>query len=315
MKHIIEYITKRIFTIANGLFVVFWLIQLIPDKPYKVADYPQATLIFITTVEVLFLTVSFLQKKDQTRQVLTDIVAVVYGILIFWILTTVKLSLVAPVRQAIFPPPGAVLQQFAIDFSKILVNVKASLTLIFKAYLTALAIGLPLGLFVGWNARASAVTGYITKFISSISPIVYIPYAIVLLPTFRSAATFVVGVASFWPIFTCAMNGVRNVEKRLIDSAKMLCVNKFTMLFRVVLPAALPQVFIGCNQGLGGSFILIVMAEMIGARSGLGFYVNNYANFGNYTNSMTGVIAIGIVVTFVTFLFNSLQRYLLRWKQ
>jgi NitT/TauT family transport system permease protein len=54
---------------------------------------------------------------------------------------------------------------------------------------------------------------------------------------------------------------------------------------------------------------------MIGARSGMGYYVNNYANFGNYTNALAGVITIGVVVTIVTFLFNLLSKYLLRWKQ
>jgi len=315
MKHIMEYIVKRIFTITNGLFIVFLLIQLIPDKAYRIADNQRYTLFFMVFLQILFLTVSFLQKKDQTRQVLTDIVGVVYGFFIFWLLATVKLSLVTEAKQAIFPPPGAVLAQFAADFSKILVNVKASLSLILKGYLIAVLLGLPLGLFLGWNARASAVAGYIAKFIGSISPIVYIPYAIVFLPTFHLASMFVIIIASFWPTFACTMSGVRNVEKRLVDSARMLCVSKFTMLFRIILPAALPQIFIGLNQGLGVSFILLVSAEMIGARNGLGFYVNNYASFGNFTNTLVGVIAIGIVVTFVTFLFNSFQRYLLRWKQ
>jgi NitT/TauT family transport system permease protein len=310
-----NYIAKRLFNITNGLFVIFLLIQMIPDKTYRIADHPRYTLIFIVFLEILFLLLSFLQKKDQTRQVLTDIVAVIYGFFIFWMLATVKLSLVVEAKQAIFPPPGAVLAKFAAGFDEILVNVKFSLSLIFRGYLTAIAIALPLGLFLGWNARVGAVAGYISKFIGSISPIVYIPYLIVLLPTFRMASMFVILIASFWPIFACTMSGVRNVEKRLIDSARMLCVSKFTMLFCIVLPAALPQIFIGCNQGLGVSFILIVSAEMIGARSGLGFYVNNYANFGNFTNALVGVIAIGIVVTFITFLFNAAQRYMLRWKQ
>jgi len=310
-----KYIAKRLLTVTNGLFIIFLLIQLLPDKPYRIADHPRYTLFFIVFLQILFLTVSFIQKKDQTRQVLTDIVGVVYLFFIFWILATVKLSYVSEAKQAIFPPPGAVLEKFTADFDKILVNIQASLTLFFKGYLIAFTVALPLGLFLGWNARSSAVAGYIVKFIGSISPIVYIPYLIVLLPTFHLASMFVIIVASFWPLFACTMGGVRNVEKRLIDSAKMLCVDKFTMLFRIILPAALPQILIGCNQGLGISFILIVSAEMIGARSGLGFYVSNYANFGNYTNALVGVIAIGIVVTFVTFLFNSLQRYLLRWKQ
>jgi NitT/TauT family transport system permease protein len=315
MKNITDYITKRLLTITNGLFIILLLIQRLPDKPYRIADHPRYTLVFIVLLEILFLTISFLQKNDQKRQVLSDIFAVIYGFLIFWILSTIKLALVSEAKQAVFPPPGAVLEQFAADSGKILVNVRASLSLILRGYLIAVAIGLPLGLFLGWNSRASAVAGYIAKFVGSISPIVYIPYAIVLLPTFRLASMYVIIVASFWPTFACTMSGVRNVEKRLIDSARMLCVSKFTMLFRIILPAALPQIFIGLNQGLGVSFILIVSAEMIGARSGLGYYVNNYTNFGNYTNALVGVIAIGIVVTFVTFLFNSLQRYLLRWKQ
>ncbi|MDR1891961.1 MAG: ABC transporter permease subunit, partial [Oscillospiraceae bacterium] len=173
----------------------------------------------------------------------------------------------------------------------------------------------PLGLFLGWNVRIGAAAGYIAKFLGSISPIVYIPYAIVLLPTFRAASVFVIVIASFWPILAGTMSGVLNVEKRIIDSAKTLCVGRFTMLFRIILPASLPQIFIGCNQGLSISFILLVSAEMIGARSGLGYFVNNYANFGNYTTALAGVITIGIVVTVITFLFNLLQRFLLRWKQ
>jgi len=310
-----KYIAKRIFTVTNGLFIVFLLVQLLPNKPYRITDYPRYTVLFIVFLQIIFLTISFFQKKEQTRQVLTDIIGVVYGFFIFWLLVTVKLSLVGEAKQAIFPPPGAVLEKFVADFGTILANIKASLTLIFRGYLIAIVFGLPLGLFLGWNARAGTVAGYITKFISSISPIVYIPYLIVLLPTFRLASMFVIIIASFWPIFACTMSGVRNVEKRLVDSAKMLCVGKFTMLFRIVLPAALPQIFIGCNQGLGVSFILIVSAEMIGGHSGLGYYVNNYANFGNYTNALVGVIAIGVVVTCITFLFNAAQRYLLRWKQ
>jgi len=315
MKYITKYITKRLFGVTNALFIIFLLIQLIPDKPYRIADHPRYTLIFIVFLEVLLLTVSFLIKKDQTRLVLTDIAGVVYGFFIFWLLATVKLSLVSQAKQAVFPPPGAVLQKFVVDSDIMLINIKASLSLIFQGYVIAVALAVPLGLFLGWNIRVGSVAGYVSKFLSSISPIVYIPYAIVLLPTFRSASMFVIIIASFWPTFAGTMSGVQNVEKRLIDSAKMLCVSKFTMLFRVVLPAALPQIFIGCNQGLSVSFILLVSAEMIGARSGLGFYVNNYANFGNYTNALVGVIVIGIVVSFITFLFNSLQRYLLRWKQ
>jgi NitT/TauT family transport system permease protein len=155
---------------------------------------------------------------------------------------------------------------------------------------------------------------YISKFIGAIPPLVYIPYGIALLPTFRSVSVMVIFLASFWPALAGAMSGVLNVDKRIVDTARTLNVGKTTFLFKVMLPAALPEIFIGCNQGLSVSFILLTSAEMIGARSGLGYYVKNFSDLGDYTRIIVGVLVIGIVVTVIVFFFNKLQRRLLRWK-
>ncbi|MDR1514562.1 MAG: ABC transporter permease subunit [Synergistaceae bacterium] len=310
-----KWIMKRILTIPNALFIVLLSIQLIPNKTYRIPDRPIYTVVLAVVLEIILMAISFLVKNGHLRRTFTDVLGIIFAVLIFWVLATVKFDLPGNAKQAVFPPPGAVLEKFALDFSQILINIRDSLALIFRGYLIAVVTAIPLGLFLGWNLRIGAAAGYISKFLSSISPIVYIPYAIVLLPTFRAASVFVIVVASFWPVLASTMSGVLNVEKRIIDSAKTLNVGRFTMLFRIILPAALPQIFIGCNQGLSVSFILLTSAEMIGARSGLGYYVNNYANFGNYTSALAGVITIGIVVTVITFLFNLLQRYLLRWKE
>lgn len=135
------------------------------------------------------------------------------------------------------------------------------------------------------------------------------------MPTFRSVSVFVIFLAAFWPAFAGTMSGVLHVEKKIIDSAKVLNVKKFTMLFKIILPAALPEIFLGCNQGLGVSFILLTSAEMIGASRGIGFYVKQYSDFGDYTRTIVGLIVIGIVVVVITMLFNKLQGYLLRWKK
>jgi NitT/TauT family transport system permease protein len=306
---------KRLLIVPNALFIALLLIQSLPNKPYRVTDKPLYTVILAAAVEAVLLSASFAVKKDRTLRVIADVIGCVFAFLIFWTLATVKFDLPGGAKQAVFPPPGAVLDKFAIDFAQMLVNIRDSVLLISQGYFIGAAVAIPLGLFLGWNARMGDTAGYITKFFSSISPLVYIPYAIVLLPTFRAASVFVIFMATFWPTLASTMSGVLNVEKRIIDSAKTLCVGRFTMLFQIILPAALPQIFIGLNQGLSVSFILLVSAEMIGARSGLGYYVNNYANFGNYTSALAGVITIGVVVTFITFLFNLIQRFLLRWKQ
>lgn len=310
-----KYIAKRLFIIPNGLFIVLLLIQLLPGSATRIADHPECTVVLALILEAILITVSFIVKKEQSLQVFTDIIGFVFAVLIFWVLVTSKLNLLDSAKGAIFPPLGAVLMQFVVDFEIMLVNIYDSLALIIQGYLIGVVIAIPLGLFLGWYARVGAAAGYIAKFLGSISPIVYIPYAIVLLPTFRAASVFVIVAATFWPVLASTMSGVLNVDKRIVDSAKALGVSRLTMLFRIILPASLPQIFIGCNQGLSVSFILLLSAEMIGARSGMGYYVNNYANFGNYTSALAGVFVIGIVITAITFLFNLFQHFLLKWKQ
>jgi NitT/TauT family transport system permease protein len=207
-----------------------------------------------------------------------------------------------------------VLAQFVEDYDKILVNIQSSVGIILQGYLLAIAIAVPLGLFLGWSARLGSAATYISKFLGAIPPIVYIPYGIALLPTFRSVSVFVIFLATFWPVLAGTMSGVMNVDKKTIDSAKVLNVGKFTMLFSVILPASLQQIFIGCNQGLTVSFVLLTSAEMIGAQSGLGYYIKNYSDFGDYTRTLVGLIVIGIVIVAISFAFNKIQKYLLRWK-
>ncbi|GHU68475.1 hypothetical protein FACS1894184_10540 [Clostridia bacterium] len=281
-------------------------------------DSPAHAIGLACLLEVILIVLSYRYRNDKRRGlyfVISDVVGFLYGFLIFWTLAAAKLPSAAGAKGAVFPPPGAVIKALLTDVPATFKNIVDSLSLILQGYAIALAVAIPLGLMLGWHARAGAAASYISKFLSSISPIVYIPYAIVLLPTFRAASVFVIFVASFWPMLAGTMSGVLNVERRILDSARSLGVSQLTMLFRIVLPAALPQIFIGCNQGLSVSFVLLTSAEMIGARSGMGYNVNNYANFGNYTRALAGVLVIGIVVTIITFFFNAMQRYLLRWKQ
>lgn len=302
---------ERYFRFANLLFLILIAVQFLPDK---ITSEPKTSYVlwFAVGIEVLVLAVSSLIKKPQGLNLFLDIVGFLFVILILWTLATAKMNLL---KESLFPPPGRVFYQFTADLDKILVNIRSSLGIIIQGYLLAAVCAIPLGLFIGWSARIGNAATYISKFLSAIPPIVYIPYGIALLPTFRSVSVFVIFLAAFWPILASTMSGVLNVEKKVIDSAKVLNVNQFTMMFSVILPAALPQIFIGCNQGLTVSFILLTSAEMIGARDGLGYYVKNYSDFGDYTRTIVGILVIGIVVTAISFLFNKLQHYLLRWKR
>ena len=302
---------KRFVRVTHILFIVLLGIQFIPDSSTK-ETFTASLIIFISGLEAIVLAASVFIKKEKSLSLILDIVGFIYAFLIIWTLATAKFNIL---NDLLFPAPGKVVHQFVEDRDKIWVNVISSLGTTFEGFILAAVIAIPLGLFIGWSARVGSAASYITKFFSSIPPIVYIPYGIALLPTFRSVSVFVIFLATFWPVFAGTMSGVLGVDKKILDSAKVLNVSRCEMLFSVILPASLQQIFLGCNQGLSVSFILLTSAEMIGARDGMGYYVKYYSDFGDYTRTITGLLVIGFVVIIVTFLFNMLQSYLLRWKK
>ncbi|MBP5361948.1 MAG: ABC transporter permease subunit [Ruminococcus sp.] len=304
-------IAKRYLRVVHLLFIALLLIQLLPDKSTKDV-YTGKLITFAVAAEIIILIISSFIKKEESLKLVVDIASFIFALLGVWSLATAKFNIL---NDLLFPAPGKVIHQFVEDKDKIFINIESSLGTTIKGFLLAVIVAVPLGLFIGWSARVGSAATYITKFFSSIPPIVYIPYGIALLPTFKSVSVFVIFLATFWPVFAGTMSGVLGVDKKIIDSAKVLNVSKPEMLFRVILPASLQQIFLGCNQGLSVSFILLTSAEMIGARDGMGYYVKYYSDFGDYTRTITGLLVIGIVVIAVTFLFNKLQSHLLRWKR
>ena len=241
-----------------------------------------------------------------------DVTSITYGLLLIWELLTTKLGLIDPF---LFPYPEAVLQLFISNLPELLKGLLSSLFLLTSAFALALITSIPLGLIVGWRRRLFHAVHPISKVLSAIPPIVYIPYAIAMLPTFKLASILVIFIGAFWPIFVSTLNATVQIDKHLIDSARMLHIKEKQLLSSIILPAIMPQVLTGCSVGLIFSFILLTSAEMIGATSGIGWYVKYYSDFGDYGKVIVGIIFIGIVVTAVMAIFELIQKRLLCWQQ
>ena len=224
-------VKQRYLRATHLLFLLLIAVQFLPDQVKKDPETAYV-LWFAAGAEALVLLASALIKKQEGLTLFLDIAGFLYVLLILWTLATAKFNVL---KATLFPPPGRVLKQFIEDFDKIVINIRSSLGIILQGYLLAALAAIPLGLFIGWNARLGNAATYITKFLSAIPPIVYIPYGIALLPTFRSVSVFVIFLAGFWPILAGTMSGVLNVEKKVIDSARVLNVNRLTMLFSVIL--------------------------------------------------------------------------------
>jgi len=299
---------KLLLTVPNLLFVALLALLILPGAG---AALPYHLVAVAVVVQGVYLLRVALCKDKSSKSGAGDVAAIVYLLLLFWYLATGRFLIL---DAMLFPKPEEVLALFVAELPDMLKGLVNSLILLVSGYLLALATALPLGLLVGWHGRLFRAVHPFAKVLGPIPPIVFIPYAIALLPSFRAASIFVIFIGAFWPIFINTVQGVLGIPKGLIDSARVLNLGEGTLLLRVILPGAMPSICTGANLALLFSLVMLTAAELIGANSGIGWYVKNFADFADYQRVIVGIIFISIVVTAITWGTERLERHLLRWR-
>ena len=205
---------------------------------------------------------------------------------------------VAWTKTTVFPSPLAVLRgavQLA-NSGVLLKYVGDSLRRVGIGYLVAMALGIPCGLLLGWYPAAAQVVNPTIQILRPISPLAWIPVAIILFGVGDLAAGFLIFLASFFPIVVSAMDGVRNVPAMYRQAGRNFGLSPVQLLSRVVLPAALPQMLVGLRIALGIAWLVVVAAEMIASNSGLGYLVIDARNSGKrYDLVVAAMIIIGLI--------------------
>lgn len=234
----------------------------------------------------------------------------IYVILIAWTILAPKTQTLDPL---IFPAPGEVVWYFVKDTDKLSEGIISSVQTVFTGYIYALLLGIPMGVVLGSFQKIKHTATHIVNFAGAIPPIVFVPYSIALLPSFNTVSKFIIFLSAYWPIMKGTIAGVSSVESRILDTAKSLSVRTPALLLHIIIPSALPNIFAGAAQGLGVSFLMLTSAEMIGGQSGIGYYVQYYAKFGDYPRVILGIIILGVIICLISVLSTALQKYFLRW--
>ena len=149
-----------------------------------------------------------------------------------------------------------------------------SLKLVGYGFGVAVATGVPLGLLMGWNRRAEAVINPIFLIIRPIPPLAWIPLAILWLGLGDGAKIMVIWFAAFVPSVINAYAGVRNIDRPVLEAARMLGTPRWRMVREILVPAASPMIFTGLRLSLQASWTTLVAAELVGALMGIGFVLN-----------------------------------------
>jgi NitT/TauT family transport system permease protein len=232
----------------------------------------------------------------------------------------------------ILPPPWVVLQRWIAYASplqpydqsqgsyvqwlfsgELPIDLWSSLQRILTGFIVASALAVPLGILMGANRAIYDFVNPTVQILRPIPPIAWIPLAMLWFGLGDPPAYFLIFLGAFFPILINTIGGVRHVDNIYIRAAKNLGAGRFALFWRVILPAATPQILTGMRVGLGVAFICVIIAEMIAVQSGLGFRILEAREYSYTDKVIAGMFTIGLLGLALDFIITRINGYLLRW--
>jgi NitT/TauT family transport system permease protein len=214
-----------------------------------------------------------------------------------------------------FPPPQSILEVYTDDLPKLLDSVFASVKLQLGGYVIGATVGFLTGVSIGWSRSVGYWVHPILRFIGPLPATAWLPIAFFTFPSSWSASTFLIALATGFPVTVLTWSGVASVSNAYYDVARTLGAKPSFLVLKVAIPAALPHVFVGLFMGLGSSFAVLVVAEMIGVKAGLGWYLQWAQGWAAYANMYAALIVMSLLCSgAITLLFRTRDR-LLVWQK
>lgn len=188
-------------------------------------------------------------------------------------------------------------------------DIQDSLRRVATGFGAAALLGIPLGLTLGWYPEVNRVVNPVIQILRPISPIAWIPVAILFLGVGDHAATSLIFLGAFFPIVVSCVDGVNNVPSVFRRAGRNFGLSPLQLLGRVVFPAALPQIIVGLRIAFGIAWLVVVAAEMVAVDSGLGYLIIDSRNSGKrYDLVVAAMLLIGVIGLGLDFLFRGLER-------
>jgi len=229
--------------------------------------------------------------RARLGKIVLPMIVILLVIAIWWIV-------VVRTESAIFPTPWQVVAG-ALELARdgtLWEHIGASLFRVGTGFGLALVVGIPLGLWMGWVSGVYRTLNPIFQMLRPISPIAWIPLAILWFGVGDVSPIFLIFISSVFPMIVQTTSGVHTIERRYLRAAANFGVSRSVLFRRVVIPAVLPEIIVGMRIGVGVAWLVVVAAEMIALRSGLGYLIMDSRNAGNrYDLVIASMIIIGVI--------------------
>jgi sulfonate transport system permease protein len=219
------------------------------------------------------------------------------------------------IRPYTMPPPEDIVIT-AVEFyndGTLFEHIKASFIRVIEGFGIALVLALVLGVIIGLSRGFEKFTDSVLQIIKPIPPIAWIPLAILWFGIGEASKIYIIAIGAFFPILINTVEGIKNIDPRYLELARVYEVRKGRVIWRVILPGALPFIMVGIRIGLGMGWICVVAAELIAANSGIGYMLMDGRSLSRPDIVILGMIVIGIAGKFMDDILRFISKRIIRW--
>jgi NitT/TauT family transport system permease protein len=250
-------------------------------------------------------------RLDAWLAAMPWLLALAFGVSI-WEALTAKLEWLP---RPFFAPPQALLGVYIDDFPRLGSSVVHSFGLLAYGYVLGAIAGFVVGVSIGWSRAVSYWLHPVLRLIGPLPATAWLPLAFFFFPSSFSASVFLIALATAFPVAVLTWSGVASVNSAYYDIARTLGARGSFLILKVAIPAALPSVFVGLFMGLGASFSVLIVAEMMGVKAGLGWYLQWAQGWAAYSNMYAALLVMALMCSgLITLLFRFRDR-LLAWQK
>ncbi len=207
---------------------------------------------------------------------------------------------------AILPPPALAAETFIelVVSGELFIHIRASLSRVIAAWVLSALVAVPLGLAMGRWRRFENIVDPVVELFRPISPLAWIPLAILWFGISETGKIFIIFVATFFPILLNTVSGVKGVDKVLIRAGQVLgCEDEWSLFRKVILPASMPTIIVGFRIAFGTGWAAIIAAELVAAQSGLGYLIADGMEILRSDLVMVGMAVIGVLGVLIDSVF------------
>ena len=224
-------------------------------------------------------------------------------------------DLLGMLRPFAMPKPESVISTAVelVQKGQLQQHILSSIVLVLEGFLLALVVAFILGTAIGLSKKVEALFELIVQILKPVPPIAWIPLAILWFGIGVHSKLYIIFLGALFPILLNVIDGIKSIDPRYFELTKVYETSKSRLIFKVVLPGALPQIMTGIRVGLGNAWVCVVAAEMIASVTGVGYLLTYGRSLSRPDMVILAMLLIGIIGKIMDDVLKFVSARLIKW--